>query len=225
MKLALLLPGLVPDVRWFLAAASADVVVLNDVSPWSRKSSVHRYQIRTPQGTQWLNVPVVKLEQQALREACIDPDIRWANDHLRTLQMNYRNSLFFDFLEAEVEAALLKAEDIQNVVDASLSTTEFWAKLLELDLQFTLASQMAEWDPDPDKLAYNLGADTLMLEHNSRHYQRQPVHTPLMEIPHPEYRQHFGGFFPECGILDYIFSKGPGNHLFEVNLFPQRTRR
>jgi hypothetical protein len=208
MKLALLLPGLVPDLRWFLAAASADVVVLNDVSPWSRKSRVHRYQIRTPQGTQWLNAPVVKSEHHALREALIEPTSTWSSDHMRTLQMNYRNSMFFDFLEAEVESVMHHAAKASTLLDACLTTTSLWATLLELDVTFKMASILPEWDPDPDLLAEKMNADTLILEYNSRHYQRQPISVPTIEMPHPEYRQHFGGFFPECGILDYIFSKG-----------------
>jgi len=210
MKLALLLPGLVPDVRWFIGAASADLIVLNDISPWSRKSRVHRYQIRTPQGTQWLNVPVIKAVQQPLHGTLIEPNATWANDHMRTLQMNYRNSMFFDFLEAEVESIMLRAGKSLRLVDACMITTHLWAKLLELDISFIMASELPEWDTDPDLLAQNMGATTIILEHESRHYQRQPINSPIMEMPHPEYRQHFGGFFPECGILDYIFSKGIG---------------
>lgn len=210
MKLALLLPGIVPDLRWFLAAQDADMVVLNDLSPWSRKSRVHRYQIRTPQGTQWLNVPVTRTDQQALKEAKVDISTNWQPDHLRTLQMNYRNSLFFDFLEAEVEAVLKQASMSQLLVEACETTTRLWFRLLEMDPILHYASGLGAWDHDPDQLALNLGATKLILEHESRHYQRQPVSTPTMVMPHPEYRQHFGGFYSGCGILDYIFSKGPG---------------
>ncbi len=210
MKLALLLPSLVPDLRWFIGAASADLIVLNDMSPWSRKSRVHRYQIRTPQGTQWLNVPVVKSDHQPLRESMVEPNSTWANDHMRTLQMNYRNSMYFDFLEAEVESVMYRAGQSDHLLAACLITMELWSKLLELDLKYKMASELPEWDTDPDVLAQNIGATTMILEHESRHYQRQPINTPIMEMPHPEYRQHFGGFFPECGILDYIFSKGIG---------------
>lgn len=211
MKLALLLPGIVPDLRWFLAAQDADMVVLNDLSPWSRKSRVHRYQIRTPQGTQWLNVPVTRTDQQALKEAKVDISTNWQSDHLRTLQMNYRNSLFFDFLEAEVEAVLKQASMSQLLVEACETTTRLWFRLLEMDPILHYASGLDAWDHDPDQLALNLGATKLILEHESRHYQRQPVSTPTMVMPHPEYRQHFGGFYSGCGILDYIFSKGPYN--------------
>jgi hypothetical protein len=216
MKLALLLPGLVPDLRWFMAAATADVTVLNDLNPWTRKSRVHRYLIRTPQGTQWLNVPVRKMDPQPLNGAQLDKEVGWANDHLRTLQMNYRNSLFFDFLEAEVESVFCKAEDCPTLVDACMLTTDLWLKLIEIEPQFKFASQLKEWDSDPDILAQNMGVTELILEQNSRHYQRQPVRTPIKKMPHPEYRQHFGGFFPDCGILDYIFSKGPGKLTADV---------
>lgn len=210
MKLALLLPGIVPDLRWFLAAQAADMIVLNDVSPWSRKSRVHRYQVRTPQGVQWLNVPVVKADHQPLSANKIDNANNWAADHLRTLQMNYRNSLFFDFLEAEVEAVFFQSAQSQSLVDACTTTTNLWLRLLEMEPKIIFATELDEWDSDPDQLAQNLAADTLVLEHDSRHYQRQPISTLVIEMPHPEYRQHFGGFYSGCGIVDYIFSKGPG---------------
>lgn len=210
MKLALLLPGIVPDLRWFLAVQAADMIVLNDIVPWSRKSRVHRYQIRTPQGVQWLNVPVTKAEHQPLSVNRIDHENNWAADHLRTLQMNYRNSLFFDFLEAEVEAVMLRAAQCENLVTACLQTTNLWFRLLEIEATPIYASELDGWNPDPDKLAQVMGAAELILEHDSRHYQRQPVSTPSIEMPHPEYRQHFGGFYSGCGIIDYIFSKGPG---------------
>jgi len=210
MKLALLLPGIVPDMRWIQAYARADKVILDDLSPWSRKSRVHRYQIRTPQGTQWLNVPILKNEGLRLRETKMDASQNWAKEHMRTLAMNYRNSLFFDFLEAEIEDALFKAETQASILDASVISLDLILSLLGLQKEWTWASTLEGWTSDPDAMAQLLGADELILEHNSRHYQRQAIHTPIIEMPHPEYRQHFGGFYPECGILDYLFAKGPG---------------
>jgi hypothetical protein len=210
MKLALLLPGIVPDMRWIQAYARADKVILDDLSPWSRKSRVHRYQIRTPQGTQWLNVPILKNEGLRLRETKMDASQNWAKEHMRTLAMNYRNSLFFDFLEAEIEDALFKAETQASILDASVISLDLILSLLGLQKEWTWASALEGWTSDPDAMAQLLGADELILEHNSRHYQRQAIHTPIIEMPHPEYRQHFGGFYPECGILDYLFAKGPG---------------
>jgi len=210
MKLAILLPGIVPDMRWIQAYARADQVVLDDLSAWSRKSKVHRYQIRTPQGTQWLNVPVLKTEGAGLRETRMDNSHQWAKDHMRTLAMNYRNSLFFDFLEAEIEDVLTKAEEQHYVVDAAMHSLELILKLLGLPKKWVWASEHDGWTSDPDAFAKYVGADAIILEHNSRHYQRQAIQTPKLEMPHPEYRQHFGGFYPECGIFDYLFAKGPG---------------
>jgi hypothetical protein len=213
MKLALLLPGIVPDMHWIQAFARADQVILDDLSPWSRKSRVHRYQIRTPQGTHWLNVPVLKNNGRSLRETQMDPSQTWAKEHMRTLAMNYRNSLFFDFLEAEIEDTFNKAASQANLVDASIVSLNLILSLLGLPKVWTMASEIAGWTNDPDALAHLLGADALILEHQSRHYQRQAIHTPILEMPHPEYRQHFGGFYPECGILDYLFAKGPGSSI------------
>lgn len=211
MKLAILLPGFAPDMYWVMAAMQADRVIIDDTSPWSRKSRTHRYQVRTPQGVQWLNIPVNRVSGDPLYKASIESDQNWTETHMRTLSMNYRNSMYFDFYEAEIEAIYQEAAQKTNLLDACLTATSFWFKLLYIDFNYTLASKSNDWNPDPDILSKQIGATSLFLEHSSRHFQRQPVHTPIEIIPHPTYRQHFGGFFEGCGILDYIFSMEPGS--------------
>lgn len=208
MKLALLLPAFVPDLRWLAAASQADLVVLDDITPWSRKSRVHRYQMRTPQGIQWLNLPVQKSDAP-LHETRLRTDEDWAGIHLRTLAMNYRNSLYFDFYEQEIEALFDRLSKKELLLDVCLEATAFWLRLLYSEIDLRLASATPEWSPDPDEMASRVGAIHLLLEHESRHYQRQPSSTPVIGLPHPHYRQHFGGFFEGCGVLDYIFSCGP----------------
>jgi len=210
MKLAILLPGFVPDIYWMMAAMQADHIIIDDLSPWSRKSRTHRYQVRTPQGVQWLNIPVNRVSGDPLYRATIDTDQNWADSHMRTLSMNYRNSLYFDFYEAEIEAVYQETGQKSNLLDVCLSATAFWFKLLYVEFNYKLASETDDWNPDPDLLSEKIGATSLYLEHNSRHFQRQPTKIPIETIPHPTYRQHFGGFFEGCGILDYIFSTEPG---------------
>lgn len=209
MKLALLLPGLVPDLPWFLALSQADRVLLDDFTPWSRKSRVHRYKIRTPTGTLWLGAPILRNEHEPLRTARIDRASGWHREHLRALQMNYRNSLYFDFLEAEIEARYEAIGQMDSLIEACEVMMRFWFKLLGCEGAFTWASQCPEWDRDPDRLAENLGADVLLVEDDSKPYQRQAVRIPQEKMPHPEYRQHFGGFYSGCGILDVVCSRGP----------------
>ena len=209
MKLALLLPGLVPDLPWFLALGEADRVILDDCTPWSRKSRVHRYKIRTPMGIHWLGAPILRHAQEPLRSARIDRSGSWYREHLRAIQLNYRNSLYFDFLEAEIEARYEAIGQMDSLVEACDLMMRFWLRLLKLDITYEWASQCQAWDRDPDQLAENLGADSLILEEDSRPYQRQPVRIPQEKMPHPEYRQHFGGFYSGCGILDVVCSRGP----------------
>jgi len=58
MKLALILPQFAPNLYDIAVMLQADRIILQDVEEWSRKSRVHRARIRTPEGTQWINIPI-----------------------------------------------------------------------------------------------------------------------------------------------------------------------
>lgn len=137
------------------------------------------------------------------------PDTSWVSAHMKTLTMNYRGSLYFDFYEAEIEAMFLKAAEQATITEAAEVTRKLLCRLLYVEKEPVSASALPEWSADPDQLASVFSADVLMMEYKSRHYQRQPVTTPTQEMPHSEYHQHFGGFYSECSILDVLFSCGP----------------
>ena len=59
MKLAILQPTFIPTLHDLAVILQADRVVLQDIEDWSRKSRVHRAKIRTPEGTQYINIPVM----------------------------------------------------------------------------------------------------------------------------------------------------------------------
>lgn len=80
---------------------------------------------------------------------------------------------------------------------------------MDLSFAFEFASEIEEYSSDPDAFARRLGADTLFQEHDSRHYLRQAENKSEPDFEHPEYRQHFDGFEPQCCILDVLFQFGP----------------
>lgn len=210
MTLALLLPGFAPNLYDLAAMLQADRIILQDVERWSRKSRVHRARIRTPEGTQWINIPVRTVDKKkAIREVRIDHDRDWIDPLLRALKFNYRNSIYYDFYEPEIKADFESAPDYTYLLPFILYIQKRLFRFMELNITCELSSELPEYTSDPDELAQHLQADTLLQEYDSRHYQRQARCKSEPEFEHPKYHQHFDGFEPYCSILDVLFQFGP----------------
>lgn len=210
MKLALLTPQFAPNLYDLAIMLQAERVVLQDVEQWSRKSRVHRAQIRTPEGTQWINIPILTEDRKkAIREVRIDHSGDWITPLLRSIRYNYRNSVYYDFYEPEINADFRSATDYEYLMPFILHIQKRLFRFLELSIEYEFASGLEPYTTNPDELAQRMDADTLFQEHDSRHYLRQAEHKKEPDFIHPEYRQHFDGFEPWCCILDVLFQFGP----------------
>jgi hypothetical protein len=212
MKLAILQPVLLPDLQDLSMMLKADTIVYQDSEAWSRKGRTHRALIRTPEGTDYLNIPVITEDRKKpIRDVRIDHGEKWIEPILRSLEFNYRNSVYYDFYEPEIRADLESAFQFELLLDFSIFFRQRILLFLETEIQAkTLySSAMDTYDSNPDILAQNLNADTYWEEHDSRHYMRQGVNKMNFEFTHPRYRQHFEGFEPDCCILDLLFQYGP----------------
>jgi hypothetical protein len=212
MKLALLQPVLVPNLHDLAVLIQADKVVLQNTERWSRKGRVHRAMIRTPDGTQYINVPVrTEDRKKRICDVRIDQEQEWITPILRALKFNYRNSLYFDFYEAEIHADMEEGYNFDYLMQFALHLRSRLYRYLELDLaeKETLSSELDCYRSDPDELANLMSADTLFQEHDSRHYQRQARMRSEPDFKHPVYRQHFEGFEPYCCLYDLLFQFGP----------------
>lgn len=91
--------------------AAVDEFILYDDMQFTRRDWRNRNQIKTPQGQQWLTVPVkVKGKyHQIIRETEID-GTRWAEAHWKALTQNYRRARHFDDVAALFEPLYLQRQ-------------------------------------------------------------------------------------------------------------------
>lgn len=212
MKLAILQPTLIPTLHDLAVILQSDRVVLQDLEEWSRKSRVHRAKIRTPEGTQYINIPIVTEDRnKPIREVRIDHSEKWIEPLLRALEFNYRNSVYYDFYEPEIRSDFESAKNYTHLLQLVLFIRNRIFRFLEIEnlSEIILSSNLDDYDPDPDKLAKNLNASQYFQEPGARHYQRQGKNRSNLKFKHPVYRQHFDGFEPDCCLLDLLFQYGP----------------
>ena len=211
-RLSILQPVFIPNLHDLATILASDMIVLQDSETWSRKGRVHRAKIRTPEGSQYINIPVhTKDRKKPIYEVRIDHSENWIDPLLRTLEFNYRNSVYYDFYEPEIRADIESAKNHDFLLPFVLFMRKRIFRFLEVDIQaeIILSSGMNEYHSDPDQLAKKLNADVYFQEQGARHYQRQGKNKSELPFTHPVYRQHFEGFEPHCCLLDLLFQYGP----------------
>lgn len=103
-KVAIVQSNYIPWKGYFDMIAAVDEFILYDDMQYTRRDWRNRNQIKTPQGRQWLTVPVkVKGRYyQTIRETEIDGS-GWAEAHWNAFARNYRRAAHFDEVAAFVE--------------------------------------------------------------------------------------------------------------------------
>lgn len=213
---AVQLPSLFPDVAWIRNLMSSDYLVIQDHLPFSRKSRVHRGKIRTPDGTQWIHIPIHPDDRNLPLNQCrLDQQTDWMTPLWRSLEYNYRNSIYFDFYEQEILGVLQEVSKMETFGEAHEFLFQTWLKLLEIeDVKYVYSSsklqKLTSAESDPLDFISELGsADLIIREIQSKNYQ-PPIHRAVeIQQPLPEYHQHFDGFVPNCCVLDLLFQNGP----------------
>ncbi|WP_159947165.1 WbqC family protein [Rhizobium sp. 18065] len=108
-RVAIVQSNYIPWKGYFDMIASVDEFILYDDMQYTRRDWRNRNQIKTPQGVQWLTVPVrVKGKyHQKIRETEIEGS-EWAATHWRSLVQNYRRAPHFDEIADWLEPLYLR---------------------------------------------------------------------------------------------------------------------
>jgi hypothetical protein len=109
-KVAILQSNYIPWKGYFDMIGAVDEFILYDDMQYTRRDWRNRNQIKTPQGVQWLTVPVrVKGKyDQKIRDTEIDGS-EWAVVHWKALTQNYARAPHFAEIAAWIEPLYLAA--------------------------------------------------------------------------------------------------------------------
>ena len=108
-KLAIVQSNYIPWKGYFDLIAFVDEFILYDDMQYTRRDWRNRNQIKTPQGVQWLTVPVLvkgKYHQKIIEAEIEGSD--WAAAHWKTITQNYRRALHFPEIASWLEPLYLE---------------------------------------------------------------------------------------------------------------------
>ena len=207
-------PEYFPGLPYMALLQAADRFVLGDTFEYSRRSYQNRARLRTPQGAQWITVPVRQGQTHcSLTEVAIDNREHWQSRHWRAMQYDYRSTPYFELFEPQL--APFFERDWHRLGPCACASVELLADLGDLPGSLTRAS---ERDDAPEALSEVLGAygeDVTLLSlpetasHDAKRLKGTDWDVRVLTFDSPHYRQNFEGFEPNLSFADLLFGYGP----------------
>jgi hypothetical protein len=222
-KIAILQSNYIPWKGYFDLIASVDEFILFDDMQYSKGDWRNRNKIKTPNGAQWLTVPVKKKGKfgQKIKDVEIEPS-DWQEQHWRSVVQNYKKARCFDEIALWLEP-LYREIKYGNL--SALNRVFIEAICDYLDIKTTISNS---WDyhlidGKTERLASlceQAGGTEYVSGPSAKNYIIEDVFTAsniklswIDYSGYPEYQQLHGDFIHEVTILDLLFNHGKESKL------------
>ena len=209
-------PVYMPWLGLFHKIALADVFCYFDIVQYQRKDFNNRNKINTKNGPIWLTVPV----KSSGRFHSLITDIKienkkWIAKHLKSIELNYKKTKYFDDYFENVEKILLAGHD--RLVDLNYDYLVFGLTSLGIKTKVIKASHY-HFEGTKSNLVLDmcikLNADIYIFGEMGRNYadiesfNEKKVYPYFQSYEHPHYTQKNVTFEPYMSFLDLLFNHG-----------------
>lgn len=226
-----------PRPAFFALMDHVDHFVLADTFQYSRQSYQNRASLRTPDGRQWISVPLRGRQHgRPIHQVEIHGKHRWIRKHWRALAFNYRATPFFEYYEDHLRPVF--DVEWETLADLTSQTVELTRDLLGISTRLSRASALAFAPGTPGKPGTpgipdipdtsgtsgtpNTSASPSTLEEILDAVGDETLIVPeiassvdgtlaasVLGFEEAERRQNFAGFEPGMSALDLLFNYGP----------------
>jgi WbqC-like protein family len=229
-RIAILQSNYIPWKGYFDMIAAVDEFVLYDDMQYTRRDWRNRNQIKTPQGLQWLTVPVLVKGRylQTIRETRID-GAGWAANHWRSLVQNYRGAPYFAEIAQWLEPLYLGPIP-DHLSQLNRTLIEAICKYLNIRTTITNSWDYRLRDGKTERLAdlcLQAGATGYVSGPSARDYIDEGIFRDLgIQLTwfdyagYPEYPQLWGPFVHGVTVLDLLFNCGQDAHRYMRHVRP-----
>jgi hypothetical protein len=217
-KIAIIQSNYIPWKGYFDIIAAVDEFILYDDMQFTRRDWRNRNQIKTPQGVQWMTVPVIVKGKfyQKINETEID-GTDWSGDHWKRLTMNYRRAKHFSEIAEWLEPLYL-GKSYSGLSELNRKFIKAICHYLGIETAITHSSDYNLIDSKTERLAdlcVQAGGTEYISGPAAKNYIEEQVFCD-MDIKltwfdyagYPEYTQLWGDFTHSVTILDLLFNCG-----------------
>jgi hypothetical protein len=215
MLVAIHQPQYLPWLGYLDKIDRADIFVILDNVQFKKNEWQNRNRIRTPQGWQWLTVPVLHRFGQRIAEVQINPAEDWAAKHLRALEMHYARAPHREPYLQGLRALYGRRWD--SLAGLNLAVIRWLMEAFGIATPLRLASAMTLREEPTDRLIdicravggtrylAGAGADGYM---DVARFEASGITLERQAFRHPVYRQCYEPFVPGLSAIDFLFACG-----------------
>lgn len=217
-KVAILQSNYIPWKGYFDLIAAVDEFIIFDDMQYTRRDWRNRNLIKTPQGLQWLTVPVIVKGRyhQKINETELD-GADWMAAHWKALCQNYRRAPFFGEIASWLEPIYLTGT-FSRLSPLNIHLLKHVCTYLGIGTPLRDSTQFALADGKTERLV-DLCRQAGATEYISGPAARDYIEEPLFQdagitltwfdyTGYPEYPQLWGEFSHGVSILDLLFNCG-----------------
>ena len=215
-KIVILQPQFFPWVGVFEQIKLADEYVhFDDVQFPQGRSFTSRVQIKTPSGSKWMTIPVLRNGNKLIKDIEIDNSQNWKNKHIVMLEEKYSKAPFFAEMKNIVEE--IYSLNTNNLCDLNIYALEKISDYFNLNTNFRRSSLFNTTTNSSQKLfdiIQKIKSTTYITGHGAKNYldhelfEKNNIKVEYMDYQKKEYPQLNGEFNPFVSILDLIANTG-----------------
>lgn len=185
-----------PSIEYFCALRSAEQIWIERSEHFVKQSYRNRCYIKTSQGVQMLNVPLInKSGRTKIDDIRIDNSLRWKNQFWRTMESGYRNSPYFEHYGDKLKEIIYSGKTF--LVDLNV-------ELLSMCLSYLKWEKQLSFTTTYNKLAGDTFFDLRSVISTRETWPQRQIYQPV------SYQQVFGNSFDEnLSLVDLLFCVGP----------------
>ena len=217
-RIAILQSNYIPWKGYFDLIASVDEFIFYEDVQYTRADWRNRNRIKTPQGPQWLTVPVGESVSRLIREVAItDPSC--GETHWKRLASNYARAAHFGAVADWLEP-LYRDMPWTGLSTVNRTLVESICRFLGIRTRLSVSSDYALTGDRNERLVSlcrQAGGQTYVSGPSAKAYldvaafAREAIDVEWFAYgPHAEYRQLWGPFIHEVSIVDLLFNCGAG---------------
>jgi len=210
-------PNFIPWMGYFNKIKISDVfVILDDVDIVlnSSKAITHRARVKSPQGANWLTLPLQKVDGKVINQQLLLQEDGWKAEMLNNIYHFYRKAQNFDSTYNLVESIISSDE-----INLSKYNTNGIIKIcnhLQIDTPIYIASELnVDYSCKNTRLIELTKAvkgTTYVSGKGGQSYNNEDLFAKEnLDIVYPHYQQEVyeqmnGDFIPGLSIIDFLFN-------------------
>lgn len=214
-KIAIVQSNYIPWKGYFDMIAAVDEFILYDDMQFTKNDWRNRNKIKTPQGINWLTVPVGQNIRRLIKDVRLDGD--WQQKHWKSLAANYRRAPFFNEIASWLEPLYIEQSytllsEMNRIMIEAVCRYLHIGTIISSSSDYTLADGKTERLLD---LCMQAGGTEYISGPAARDYMDESIfeHASIRLTwfdyeGYPEYPQLWGEFVHGVSILDLLFNCG-----------------